>query len=92
MSLLCWLTGGDNTCGAGLAPGTGDLKVPSVLQMCSCLDRLGMKLYPDALDRKLEIECLLFHPSLKLWYQCHNEVSAMLCGNLGFSNFVIIAQ
>lgn len=69
-----------------------DLKVPSALQMCSCLDRLDMKLYPDALDRKLEIKWVFFHPSLKLWHQCHNEGSEMLCGNLALSNFAITAQ
>jgi len=63
--------------------------------MCSCLDRLDVKLYPDALDRKMEIEGLLFQPSLKLWHQYHNKGSEMLCGNwsvLALSNFVITVQ
>lgn len=54
-----------------------------------------MKLYPGALDRKMEIEGFLFQPSLKLWHPYHNKGSEMLRGSwldLALSNFIITAQ
>lgn len=63
--------------------------------MCGCLDRVDVKLYLHALDRKMEIKGLLFQRSLKLWHQCHNTGSEVLHGNwldLALSNFVITAQ
>lgn len=59
------------------------------------VDGLDVKLYADALDRKMEIKGLLFQHSLRLWLQYHNKGSETLHGNgldLALSNFVITAQ